>query len=50
MEVEAHFNIEVPDDILLFENFKCVDDIVSVIENELTKKLEESEVIENVET
>ena len=50
VEVEAHFNIEVPDDILLFENFKCVDDIVSVIENELTKKSEESEVIENVET
>lgn len=50
VEVEAHFNIEVPDDMLLFENFKCVNDIVSVIENELTKKLEESEVIENVET
>ena len=50
VEVEAHFNIEVPDDMLLFENFKCVDDIVSVIENELSKKLEESEVIENVET
>lgn len=47
VEVEAHFNIEVPDDMLLFENFKCVDDIVSVIEHELLKK---SEGIENGET
>ena len=50
VEVEAHFDIEVPDDMLLLENFKCVDDIVSVIENELSKKSEGSEVIENVET
>lgn len=49
VEIEAHFNIEVPDDMLLLENFKCIDDIVSVIENELSKKLEGSEVIENVE-
>lgn len=50
VEVEAHFGIEVPDDMLLLENFKCVEDIVSVIENELSKKSEGSEVIENVET
>ncbi len=50
VEVEAHFNIEVPDDMLLLENFKCVADIVSVIENELSKKSEGSEVKENVET
>ena len=49
VEVEAHFGIEVPDDMLLLENFKCVEDIVSIIENELLKKSEESEVIENVE-
>ena len=49
VEVEAHFGIEVPDDMLLLEKFKCVDDIVSVVENELSKKLEGSEVIENVE-
>ena len=49
VEIEAHFDIEVPDDMLLLENFKCVDDIVSVIENELSKKSEGSEVIENVE-
>ena len=50
VEVEAHFGIEVPDDMLLLEKFKCVDDIVSVVENELSKKLEGSEVRENVET
>ena len=50
VEIEAHFNIEVPDDMLLLENFKCIDDIVSVIENELSKKSEGSEVIEDVET
>ena len=50
VEVEAHFNIEVPDDMLLLENFKCVDDIISIVENGLSKKSEESEAIENVET
>ena len=49
VEVEAHFGIEVPDDMLFLENFKCVDDIVSVVESELSKKSEGSEVIENVE-
>lgn len=50
VEIEAHFGIELPDDMLLLENFKCVDDIVSAIEHELSKKSEGSEVIENVET
>ena len=50
VEVEARFNIEVPDDMLLLENFKCVDDIVSIVENEISKKSEGSEVIENVKT
>lgn len=50
VEVEAHFGIEVPDDMLLLEYFKRVDDIVSVIEQELSKKSEGSEVVENVET
>ena len=49
VEVEAHFNIEVPDDMLLLENFKCVADIVSIVKNELSKKSEGSGVIENVE-
>lgn len=50
VEIEAHFGIEVPDDRLLLKNFKCVDDIVSVIENELSKKSDGLEVIANVET
>ena len=33
VEIEFVFNIIVPDDILLMENFKNVDDIVGVIEN-----------------
>ena len=31
VEVEAYFDIEVPDDMLLLENFKSVDDIVSIV-------------------
>ena len=50
VEIEAHFDIEVPDDMLLPEKFKCVDDIVSIVANKLSKKLEQSGVIENVET
>ena len=50
VEVEAHFDIIVPDDMLLLENFKCVEDIVSIVENELSKKSEGTEVIGNVET
>ncbi len=37
VEIEAKFNIEVPDDMLLMENFKRVDDIVAVVGNELAK-------------
>ena len=49
VEIEAHFDIEIPDNMLLLENFKCVDDIVSIVENEISKKSERSELIENVE-
>ena len=38
VEIEAHFDIEVPDDLLTLENFKCVDDIVTIVENEISKK------------
>ena len=38
VEIESHFNIEIPDDMLLLENFKCVDYIISIIETELSKK------------
>ena len=39
VEIEEHFGIEVPDDLLVLENFKCVDGIVYIIENELSKKI-----------
>lgn len=39
VEIESHFNIEIPDDILLLENFKSVDNVVSIVNNELSKKL-----------
>lgn len=45
VEIELYYGIEVPDDMLLLENFKCVDDIVSIVESELSKKLEGLEVM-----
>lgn len=38
VKLEARFDITVPDDMLLMENLKKVDDIVSIVECELTKK------------
>jgi len=35
VEIEAKFNITVPDDMLLMENFRNIDDICTVIVNEL---------------
>ena len=40
VEIEALFYIEIPDDILLIENFKCVDDIVTIVGNEFLKRSE----------
>lgn len=31
VEVEAHFGIEVPDDMLLLENFRCLKNIVHTL-------------------
>ena len=44
VEVEAHFNIEVPDDMLLMDNFKKVDNIVNIIMNELDSKVNGAEI------
>ena len=41
--IEEHFDIEIPDDMLLLENFQCVDDMVSIIEKELLTKSGKSE-------
>jgi len=35
VEIESRFNITVPDDMLLMENFRNIADICSVIVNEL---------------
>ena len=40
VEIEARFNITVPDEMLLMENFKNADDIVKVVENEVAKGAE----------
>ena len=44
VEVETHFNIEVPDDMLLMDNFKKVDNIVNIIMNELDSKVNGAEI------
>ena len=50
VEIESHFDIEVPDEMLMLENFKSVDNIVSIVENELSKKSGRMEVIDNDKT
>ncbi len=40
VELEVKFDITVSDDMLLIDNFKKVDDIVAVVENELAKGAE----------
>lgn len=48
VELEAHFNIEVPDDLLLIEKFKNVDDIIKILEYGISLKANEAEVSQNV--
>ena len=50
VEIETHFNIEVSDDMLLLENFRCVDNIVSIIANELSNKEDVSKSANRVQT
>ena len=38
VEIEAKFSITVPDDMLLMDNFKRINDIVAVVEQALTKQ------------
>ena len=33
IEIEAVFDIVIPDDSLLMENFRCVDSIIGIVEN-----------------
>ncbi len=48
VEIEAKFNITVPDDLLSMDNFRKVDDIVKIVENELSLKAAETRVAGNV--
>lgn len=48
VEIEAHFNIEVPDDYLIMDHFKNVDAIIKIIANEILRKTNGAEVAENV--
>lgn len=41
IEVESHFNIIVPDEMLLIENFKRIDDIVAIVTSQLLNKITE---------
>ena len=49
VEVEAYFDIEVPDDMLLMNNFKKVDNIVNIIVNELNLKVNGVEICYKIE-
>ena len=38
IEVESTFDITVPDEMLLMENFRNVDEIIKIVENEINCK------------
>ena len=38
IEVESTFDITVPDEMLLMENFRNVDEIIKIVENEINSK------------
>lgn len=39
IELETKFDITVPDDMLLMDNFKKVDDVVKIVEQELNSRI-----------
>ena len=43
VELEATFDITVPDDLLLMDNFKNMDDVVNVVAEQLHPKTTEQE-------
>ena len=43
VEIEAAFDITVPDDLLLMDNFKNMDDVVNVVAEQLHPKTTEQE-------
>ena len=38
VEIEAMFGIIVPDDLLLIDNFKSMDDVIQVVSDQLVEK------------
>lgn len=47
VEIEACFGITVPDDMLLMDNFKNVDDAVQIVAEQLAVSTEETEDEDN---
>ena len=43
VELEATFDITVPDDLLLMDNFKNMDDVIKVVAEQLDEKTKEKE-------
>lgn len=43
VELESQFNITIPDNMLIMDNFRNVDDIVEIIEQKLTQPSAEME-------
>ncbi len=41
IEIESYFDIKVPDDYLLIDKFKNIDQIIGIIEEASKKKVEE---------
>ena len=37
VEIETFFSLEIPDDLLLIDNFRTFDMIVKIVENEMTQ-------------
>ena len=44
VEIEATFDITVPDDLLLMDNFKNMDDVIKVVAEQLPKKRQKRRV------
>lgn len=43
VEIESLFNIQIPDEFLLMDNFKTVDDAVRIVAELMNEKTEEKE-------
>ena len=48
VEIETHFNIVIPDNLLLMDRYRCIDDIVKIIQNIIHSSAIGTEVCNNV--